>query len=499
MCGAGVRAMLLGASGFLLLPLTVPGQGPQSTAEIYGLLRARRFGEAEGLARQALAESPKDCQVNAMLGLALRGEGKTGAAYGVFRNGIKVCPQSLLMLKGAAEIAYEEQSPEAGPLLDRILLLSPDDPVSHAMLGSVDARAGKCEESVANYAKAIAQIQGNAAALRQYGGCLAATGKSAEAVTIFGQLLSAEDNETNRMLLARAQFDARKSDGGDAGQALTTLEPLVTAESRDGAALLLAAQIAEAENKTPQAVAWLTQAIKVAPKDVANYLYFAEISLNHGSYQVGIDFLNIGLQELPGNGLLLLARGVLEVQLGDEKAALKDFEEVHHAEPKLSFADDAMGVLLSQKHDNAKAVEFFKQKSRAQPNDPLLQYLYAESLLESNRMDAAATGEAIRAARRAIQLEPSYLPARDLLCLLLLRSGDLRGVVVQADAILQRDPYNEQAIYHELLAERKLNHPARVAGLVQRLQEARQHNQGATTKYMLHDGGAATAQATAGR
>ena len=417
-----------------------------------------------------------------MLGLALRGEGQPLEAYSSFIAATKLCPQSLAAVEGAAEIAYARKMPDARPLLARVVELRPEDGTAHAMLGALYAESGECAESAANYAQSQPQIEGNTSALRQYGSCLLALGRAPEAVDVLTRLLSVEDNGPNRQGLARAQMEA-----GRRADALGTLQPLTSSDSRDSSALLLAAEIAEADNHTPQAIAWLRQAMQLDPKRVESYLYFAEISFNHGSYQVGIDFLDLGLKLLPEDARLHVARGVLEVQISKLDSALSDFQEAHRLDPKLSFADDAMGVLFSQKHDLSSALTLFEERSRKQPNDPLLQYLYAEALSESGTNSPEKIEAAIAASRRALLLEPSYQPARDLLCVLLQRNGEFQAVVDEAAEATRRQPYDEVALYQALLAERKLKHPERTEDLARRLEEAKAHNQVAVTKYVLEE------------
>src|SRR6202022_3435243 len=131
---------------------------------------------------------------------------------------------------------------------------------------------------------------------------------------------------------------------------------------------------------------------------------------------------------------------------------LRDFEEAHRLDPKLSFAEDAMGMLFSQKHDTAAALALFSQQSQLHPDDPLLQYLYAEALSQVENPDEKLTEKALPPAQRAVQLEPGYQPPRDLLCVLLLRHNDLAGVIAQAEEARRRDPYDEVALYQEMLA-----------------------------------------------
>jgi tetratricopeptide (TPR) repeat protein len=295
-------------------------------------------------------------------------------------------------------------------------------------------------------------------------------------------LLNLQPNSANRIALARAQAAAK-----DSTAALATLQPLLDAGSRDDAAFLFAARLAEADNNTPKAVEWFRKAIEMNPKNAGAYLAFAEMSFNHGAFKVGIDFLDLGIHELPSEARLYLARGVLKEQMTEMDGALRDFQEAHRLDPQLSFAEDAMGMLQSQNHDTAAALTLFTKQAQLRPNDPLLQYLYAEALSQTANADETVLKQAIAAAQRAVQLEPTYQPARDLLCVLLLRHNDFADVVTQAEEAKKSDPYDEVAIYQELLAERKLKHPDKIAPLVQQLQAAKAHNQQARTKYILEE------------
>jgi tetratricopeptide (TPR) repeat protein len=487
MKSARINAHLAAAVGLFLSFLLVSShqsvaQPSTQKEEIYNLLAAHRFQQAEQAASAYLAITPGDCSVNVLLGLALRGENKLEAAFKAFRTAMSECPQNLAAVEGAAETAFLLNNPEAKSLVTQVIKLRPADETGYAMLGAIDARAGDCAGAVENYAKAPARVDGSAAALRQYAGCLVSLGRPAEAAPLLSRLIALQDNSTNRIALAHAQAAAK-----DRPSALTTLQPLLGADSRDGAAFLFAAEIAEADNHTPQAVEWFRKAIEINPKDATAYLAFAEMSFNHGAFKVGADFLTLGIQQLPSEARLYLARGVLEEQMTQMDAALRDFEEAHRLDPQLSFAEDAMGMLFSQKQDSAAALALFAQQSQLHPDDPLLQYLYAEALSQVENADEKLIEKAIATAKRAVQLEPGYQPARDLVCVLLLRHNDLAGVIAQAQEATKRDPYDEVALYQELLAEHKLNHADKTAVLVRQFQDAKAHNQEAKTKYLLQE------------
>ncbi len=481
---ANLRLDLASVLAFFLLapPIVFARQLPSQKQEIYQLLASHRYEDAERAARAYLTHTPGDCSVAVYLGIALRGESKPKEALKVFEAALRQCPQSLAALEGAAETAFQLDDPQSKSLLLKVIQARPEEETGYAMLGAFDARTGDCTGAVANYAKAPHAVDSNVPALRQYGKCLVTVGQFAAAVPVLTHLLELQDDGPDRLALAYAQSSA-----SDPASALSTLQPLLGDTSHDSDAFLLAAQIAENTNDTPKAVQWFRRAIEDDPKNVNAYLSFSVVCFNHGALKVGQDFVNLGIQQLPSEARLYLARGVFEEQITQADAALRDFEEAHRLDPRLSFAEDAIGMLFTQKHDNASALALFADQSRLHPNDALLQYLYAEALSEAANGDGKLIQKAIHSARRAIQLEPNYQPARDLLCVLLLRNNDLQEVVVQAEAAIKLNPYDDVAIYQELLAEHRLQHAEKAAVLLKQLEIAKSHNQRGATKYALQE------------
>ena len=480
------RFAAIGATALLLLfvftSISSAQQSPVRKQEIYRLLASRQYQQAEQSAKVYLAAAPGDCNVRVMLGVALREQSSFEPALEAFQTAAKQCPQSLAAIEGAAETAFQLNKPQAKELVLQVIKLRPAEETGYAMLGAIDARTGDCSGAVENYAKAPHQVSGNIPALRQYSECLVVVDQPAAAVPVFTQLLTLADTSENRTALAYAQAAAK-----DRPAALITLQPLLGADSRDSNAFLLAAQIAEVDNDTPKAVEWFRKAIELDPQNVTAYLDFSVLCFNHGAFKVGVDFMTLGIRRLPKEARLYLARGVLEEQMTEMDAALSDFEEAHRLDPQLSFAEDAMGMLFSQKHDPAAAIAIFARQSQLHPDDALLQYLYAEALSETANGYEKLTGKALAAVRRAVKLEPTYLPARDLLCVLLMRSSDFEGVIAQAREALKIDSYDEVAIYQELLAEHKLKRADQAAILVKQLEKAKAHNQQGHTKYVFQE------------
>ena len=96
-----------------------------------------------------------------------------------------------------------------------------------------------------------------------------------------------------------------------AKDAIATLQPLLQENTIDANVLALAASAYEADGNTPEAVRLLRQAIVANPHDINLYLDFANVSLDHQSFQVGVDMINVGLGAEPNAAPLYVARGVL--------------------------------------------------------------------------------------------------------------------------------------------------------------------------------------------
>jgi tetratricopeptide (TPR) repeat protein len=459
------------------------GQANADPDQILRALRSNDYPAAVSLADSVLATHPKDCRVLSMRGLALGGEGRSDDSLQSFRRALDACPRFVPALEGAAQIEYARRSLDAVPILEELISVKPEDPTAQAMLAVLEWQRGDCASAVPHFEKGFRLVQKNPEAVREYAACLLAEGDANRSVDLYQQLMEQSPDTAIRMQFAIALWRAKRLD-----EALAALSPLVENGSTNSRALAIAAQIAEEKGNTPQAVAWLRQAILADPSIVKNYVLFATFAFNHSSFKVGIDMVDAGLRVLPTAAPLYLSRGVLRVQLSQIDAALDDFQQAHRLDPHLSFAEDAIGMIRSQEHDNRGSLEIFREHAEKNPRDPLLQYLYAEALVENPESgNPEVQAQAIRAASQAVKLEPDYQPARDLLAVLYLRAGDASAARQQAEEALKRNPDDTTALYQKMMADRSLGYKDEINGLVARLKQLKQSEQETKTKYLLEE------------
>lgn len=477
-------AACLVCAGMLVVTCQAQAQTEQQKVQqIIMLLRLDEYQQALTSVDQMLRESPQDCRLLSLRGMSLNGLQRPVEAAQSFKQALRYCPSDLLALEGAAEIEYARRQPDAAVLLNRILKMQPDDITAHAMLASLYRAKGDCRAALPHFEASSQMFAGHPKYQQAYAFCLADTGHYKQAETNYQQILGTDSDEAVRFNLALVQWKLH-----DAKTALATLDPLLETTHQE-AVLTLGARLAEETGDTPTAVKLLRAAIVQRPKNLANYLEFAQIAFTHHSAQVGIDMINAGLTQLPNAAQLYLARGVLEVQLSKFAAGIADFEKAHQLAPQLSLAMDAMGIVESQQYKQTAALNIYRKEARLHPKDSLLQYLYAEALSESDST-SNTTKEAIAAAEKSVAIDANYAPARDLLALLYLRLNDPQKALVEAQAALRIHPTDDVALYHEIMARRRLGQTAEVQKLVKELAKMRQENtqrRKASHRYVLKD------------
>ena len=455
-----------------VLATSAPAQTtqPAAVSAVVSQLRAGNPSAALDLAQKALGSHSGDCQLLSLEGVAFAAQQQGEKALESFHHALTHCPKYLPALEGAAQLEYARKSPEAIPLLQRVLAQTPNNPPAEAMLATSLARAGNCTAALPRLATLAAILGADHPELQQtYATCLADSGDVTAALGQYKSL--AAQHPTDAYQYDIAVLTWRNHDGQGA---VAALQPLLNAGTFEPA-FSLASRIAESLGDTAHAVEWLRTAIVLAPDNIDNYLAFANLAFVHSSFQVGIDVLNAGVARLPTAAPLLVARGVLEVQLSQEQQAIADFQQAHKLDPQLSLSTDALGIVKSQQHQDQASVNLFRQGAAQHPDDPIVQYLLAEQISSHDSTDANLLA-AIAAAKRATELDPQYEPAHNLLAQLYLRAQKPTLAIEQAKLALAQDPNDQEALYQELMASRRSGDRAAVKALVARLNAARKQN-----------------------
>ena len=443
----GFFVQLITAS-FCMTTVSVAQDRTSDIQRISNLLRNADNNGALALSNQVLTQSPHDCAVLALKGIALTSLGKTDVALNSYKDALSYCPKYLPALEGAAQIDYGRKDPGISLLLKRILEVDFNNVTAQAMLASILAGEGQCKQAFPHFEASRALFPSRPDLIQKYGSCLLESGNIASALGLFKE-------EESRRPSAAVQYDVAFLEwkSVDHETALHGLEPLISDNYER--AYVLASHIEELDGNTARSVDLLRKAILLSPDHADNYIEFADLATRHNSFSVGVDMVNAGLRRMPDSAQLLVTRGVLEAQMGQNDAALADFRRGHTLDPTLSSATDAIGILWTQQHDQSRSLPFFQQEVKLHPNDAFLQFLLAEQLSQSSG-NPQNLRSAIAAAARATHLEPDYVVAHNLLARLYLQSGSFRLATQQADVALSHDPTDQSALYQKIQALKHL-------------------------------------------
>ncbi len=420
-------------------------------------------------------------------GIALTQLGRNREALVAYNKALAISPDYLAALEGAAELEYKAGSNRAVPLLNRILKVRPDEPTTHAMLAALAYKKHDCATAVEHFQKSAPVLSSQPTALEEYGACLMDLLKPDEALPVFEQIFGCFTNDPHaRYNLAVAQFTAQHST-----DAITTLQPLLEASEPDPDVLDLASAAYEETGDTPRAVNLLRQAIVANPRRVKYYVDFAALCYKHESFQVGVEMIDAGLTQLPKAAPLYIARGILYIQMGQFEKGQSDFEAANRLDPGQASAAVAEGLAQLQASNLDQALITVETELKAHPNDAFLHYLKAEIISQGGpAVGSQEFNDAVKAASRAVQLQPDFPLARNVLGNLYLQSGQNEKAIEQCRAVLRENPNDQIAVYHLLLALRKINDPkGEVPALVKRLAELRaqsQEQEASTNRYKLY-------------
>ena len=440
-------------------------------AAIAAALRNQQFDQALELLSPALQQSPGNAELWTMRGVAYAGQGQKKEALSSFRSALKLSPDSIPALQGAAQIEYEGGNPAGIPIMQHLLRLRPKDATTNAMLAVLEYQQGNCRAAVQHFAAAGALFESKPEGLHAYATCLVKLKRFDDAAAVLKKSLALNPTDrSERQLLAAIQLMAHKPQ-----DALATLDPLLGPNSADAGALDLASAAYEEAHDTERAVESLRQAILLDPQNVNLYLDFAAISATHQSFQVGINVVNDGINLQPKAAPLYFARGVLHVQLAEYDQAQSDFETAYQLDPTQSLSTAAQGLAAVQQNDLDHALAGVQEKLARAPNDPILLYLQADVITQRGAEPGSPEFQtAMHSARKSVALRPTLGPARGVLAKLYLQSGQYSDAIVQCRKALEIDPKDQAALYHLIQALRKSGNRAEIPDLLKQLALLRQ-------------------------
>jgi tetratricopeptide (TPR) repeat protein len=450
---------------FVSLGLAVFASGSELEA-VLRALEQRRFEDALQLVTPLVDRSPRDARPWTLKGIALSGLGRTVESLASYKEALKRNPAYLPALQGAAEVEFRLRDPNTRADLEKVLAQQPDNATAHGMLGVLAYERQDCGEAVRRFEKSGDALQQNPAALWQFGHCLFTIGKPGEAADVFRRLLDAQpDNDRMRFNLGLALHEA-----GRHGEAVERLRPLLERAVPDSDLLSLLAETHEAARQTSEALEVLQRAVKLYPREERHYVDLADLCLEHSSFDLGLEILEIGLKNIPRSSSLHAMKGVLYGRLARFEEAEAEFAQASRLEPNKEYGKVGLSLILQRTGREQESLQLLREHVSRNPRDAAANFMLAQTLLQRNAEPGGREFDEARSALvRAVESKPDLAGARASLGKLYLRAGETAKAIEELKRAVELDPGDRTATYQLMIALREAGREAELAPLLTRL------------------------------
>jgi len=239
---------------------------------------------------------------------------------------------------------------------------------------------------------------------------------------------------------------------GQATQAIPILTALRAAGHDNAEVNNLLAQAYVGDGQSQTALKALQRASKLAPKNEKLYLFVADACMAKQEYAVGLQVVDLGLDQLPGSARLHYQRGMFLALLDELDAGKKDFDQARRLAPETDIAFLAATQNAMFEGDLVEAARAAREGVKKGSHDYVLLTLLGEALFRSGIVPGQPEfKEAQEALEKAIAERPNNAASQLALGKLNLLDNRVGDAIAHLETARQLDP-NNASVYSNLAA-----------------------------------------------
>ncbi len=233
--------------------------------------------------------------------------------------------------------------------------------------------------------------------------------------------------------------------------AIDVLTPL-EATRRSAEIENLLAQAYIGDRKSEKGMAALKRGAAMNPKDEKLYVFVSDVCLEQDYSDIGIEIVNMGLQNLPESPRLLYQRALFESRLEEIDRAHRDFERARRISPDsdLGYVVGVEDFLLSGNIPDA--IQLARDGVRKGHDQYMLLTQLGEALLRGGAMPGQSEfSEAQSVLERAVSEKPTYSSAQVAIGKLYLLENRVNEAIAHLELGRNLEPGNP-SVYPSLAA-----------------------------------------------
>jgi tetratricopeptide (TPR) repeat protein len=410
---------------------------------------AGQLREAEQHFAAAVAADPTSPAAHNNYGAILLKLGRSEQAAAQFQASLRLNKAQPSALVNLAQIRFSKGTPqmlvEARDLFERARALAPDAEIARSLV-IIALRLNDTAAAVSNYRDYAARLADASATVTapsmraQLGAALLQAGLSGEAIEELKAASTADPANVDAILmLARAHL-ARK-DIPAAGRALESAVARGVNSAQIYAAL---AEVYELSGHVENAIPAMRLAIERDPKNEGYRFRYAMILTDTKAPAAAIIRLQEAIAEFPDSPKLWFALGVAHSANDRTDEAGKAFERSIELDPKFAPALVYLGLTHADQGQFTDALAFYEKALAIDERLAPAHFLAADTILKQTSAD---TSSAEAHLKRAVALDPSFMPALLALGRLHLRLGQLTEATSELERVVAAAPGLAEAHY----------------------------------------------------
>lgn len=405
-------------------------------------------GNAEGAVQvyqRLIAVDPTHAESHFQLAELLYASGDTATAMQHYQQAVSLAPSitDALYQPLAPYFAGLMSPAEAMPLLEKSLLVLPEDPRSHFYAGAVAADAGDTAEAIARYEKVQQLIEADPSHLQtelllggfnevylRLGELYHGQGDVDAAVAYFKEALRVDPTLADRFITA----GQRAVDAGDHLEAIEALNTHLLLFPEDVGAAYLLGQSYEANGDVDNALALYERTLVLDPQRPDVLFKMVHIYRNREAHQEAVDALQRIIQIAPDTTEAHYLLGFSSLALERPDVALSAFLSTVGLDADNVSAHYHAAILFEQKGDIDNAIVHYEQTislDMTQLESPFFKVTAAAPFFRLGAIYRQRNDEdnIIRVYQPALEIEPEHPELQHLLAAIYEKRGDRENAI----------------------------------------------------------------------
>ncbi len=239
-------------------------------------------------------------------------------------------------------------------------------------------------------------------------------------------------------------------------QAIQILDSLEEEGHSTPAVRNLLAQAYVGDAQPEKAFSAFQQAVQQTPFDEKLYLLVADACMDHESYDLGVEVLDVGLRHLPHSARLHYERGVFLTFQNQPDLANSDYETATKLAPGTDISYMALGQDNLLEGNIQSAIKITRLAIRSGHENYILLTILGDAVVRAGTLpDQPLFAEAQAALEKSIAERPNYAASQLALGELFLRAGRLDDAIAHLDQARRLSPTNTAVYSHLAIAYRR--------------------------------------------